>query len=125
MAKQGTVTERALFKGTAQYSQNNWDVVSQVASGHRNVSELKKTELPATLQSRSAPELESYLKEQQAKRADLQKRLAELKVSRDAFLADKAKQASGHGPLSVDQAMRQTIRAQASKYQFAFPTPQP
>jgi len=28
MAKQGTVTERALFKGTAQYSQNNWDVVS-------------------------------------------------------------------------------------------------
>ena len=67
----------------------------------------------------SVAEIEGLFKAQLAERSKAQRRLAELKVERDAYLANKEKEQAGQ-PLTLDQALRQTIREQAGKLNFTF-----
>ena len=109
----GAPLERSVFKASKQYYSRSEDVVSQVSSGRMKAQELKKNDLPAALQSKSPAELDTYFKEQQAKRDAAQKQIGVLKVKREAFIADARKNQSTGGALTLDQAVQKAVREQA------------
>lgn len=121
----GAVMERSLLKAAPQAASPSWDVVSAVGKGEKSVADLKQKDLPAEWQAKSSAELESHIKEQYAKREVMQNRLGELKKQRDEFLTKRQKATGTGAALSLDEAMRQTVRRQAGALEFKFDVPKP
>jgi len=118
-AASGARLERQLYKASAQNQGQEWDIVSR-AKDKKALGELKAEDLPAELRGKSTDELSVELGKKQAERESLQKELASLKMKRDAHLAEQARTRTSRGEASLDEAMRDAIRAQAVKKGFEF-----
>ncbi|HNC73836.1 MAG TPA: hypothetical protein PK362_02975, partial [Elusimicrobiota bacterium] len=117
-APAGASVERSLYKSKAQYaeSMNSVDAVSGVAGGTLKAAELKKDDLPAELREKDEKELEEALRAKGAEREKIQKQLNALGSKRQSFLSEK----SAGNKDSLDQAVLNAVRSQASKFGFTF-----
>jgi hypothetical protein len=117
-APTGAAVERSLFKSKAQYAESSarWDAVSQVASGAAPAASLKSEDLPAEYQGLTGKDLEKKLRDKAVERKKIQAELDKLGKLRAEHLA---KQSAGPRD-TLDQAVKDAVRAQAASKNFTF-----
>jgi len=119
-AAPGSMTQRAVFKSSGNYSNAKWDLVDAEKNGVK-VEDIKKEELPENMRKMSMKERKAFVKAQSAKRAAVQKKIQKLNAERKKFVADKRKElAKSNEKDTLDQAMIKSAREQAKKKNFKF-----
>ncbi|MCX5794636.1 MAG: FlgO family outer membrane protein [Elusimicrobia bacterium] len=122
-AAAGVATQRALAKGSAQYSQSaqDWDAVSAMESGKLTAGELRKEELPSEMQAMDAKERAAYIKRKAAERKDIQAKINRLNEERRKYVSAEEKKLAAQGASqTLGQAVIKTVRTQAAKKGFKF-----
>lgn len=112
--------ERAATKATSAYSNTSWDLVDAVREGYVAVDEMKEEDLPEQLKGKSDEERKRIVAENQAARARTQQRIRELAAERDAYLAAELAKGGTEDGSALDQAILQSVRAQAVKVGYSF-----
>jgi von Willebrand factor type A domain len=80
---------------TGKAVQGNNELVNDYANDPNVLKKIAPQDLPPVLQNKTIPEVEAYLKQQQATRTDLQKRVAELSQQRAQYITEQRKKISG------------------------------
>lgn len=116
------MAERAAFKASAPSAaaaDSSWDVVSALESGSMKRDEIKKDQLPEELKKMDKPALDKYIDGKLAERRKIKEEITRLQTERKAYIAlEEKKNASGSNTL--DKAMIETIRKQATKRGYKF-----
>jgi TolB-like protein len=115
--------ERASYQAAAPAmaaSEASWDVVSAVESGSLKRDEIKADQLPENLKKMDKKELNKYIDGKLAERKKIKEEINRLQAERKSFIAAQEKK-NASGGNTLDKAMIDTIRKQASKrgYKFA------
>jgi hypothetical protein len=112
---------RSAAKAGSNY-RNDWDLVDALADKKVKLANVKEADLPANMRDMSIEQRQQYVEQQARKRAEIQKKIASLSADRTTYLAQQQKKtAAGEAqPLTLDEAMIQTVRTQAQSkgYQF-------
>lgn len=89
------------------------DLVADIANESVKLDEIDQKELPAELRSKSAAEVDAWIKTKLAARAKLEVLMAEQIAKRDAFVvAEQTKTAKTGAPDSFDAAVENTLKVQ-------------
>ncbi len=87
------------------------------------MSKIKDKDLPENMRQMSPKQRQEYVKQQAAKRKQVQKQINDLNTARTKYVAAKRKETTtGSGKRTLDQALGEAIRAQASARNFKFKT---
>jgi hypothetical protein len=119
-AAAGSMTQRAVFKSSANYSNAEWDMVDAVKEGKVKLEEVEEEAMPAEMQKMDDKEREKYLQENSKKRAKIQEKIRKLNAERKKYVTEKRKELSKSGEDTLDAAMIKSIRKQATKKNFKF-----
>jgi hypothetical protein len=76
---------RAISKSKSAYKNTSWDLVDMYEE-KQSLAEIKKSELPKELQSKSEQELKMFIATKQKERATIQKEIAELAKKRQEYI---------------------------------------
>lgn len=109
----------------AAYFNTSWDLVDLYEQkGNQALEDLGNAgQLPQELTGKTAKEMEAIVKKKAGERADLQKKVKELDAQRSEWLAKWKEQQNASGGTksnTLDDAIIQAVRRQASKKQFSF-----
>lgn len=117
----GAAVQRALTKASANYCNIGWDLVDAVREKSVNLSEIPEVELPAAMRAMKPAEREAHLAAMAAKRSQIQEKIRQLNLEREAHVAEKARQhADQDGNRTLDLAITETVRTQASACGYSF-----
>jgi hypothetical protein len=113
----GAAAERAVTKSSANYSNDDWDVVdkSESVGGVNNISE---EELPAELRDMSPAKREAWVAEKSKERQEIQSEIQELNKKRQEFIAQKRSE-TADGDVTLGTAVIKTVKAKAEKEGFS------
>ena len=118
---QASSVQRAVSKANAFYRNSAWDLVDALNDGRTKLADVKVEDLPENMRSMSLAERQQHVARQSAERQRLQDRINRLNGERNAFVAEKQKQqAAQSGEKTLDQALVDAIRSQASQKRFIF-----
>jgi hypothetical protein len=114
-ASPSVAAARGMTKGGALYRNSDWDLVDRLESDPKfDISKIPEDQLSEALKKLKPEERLDYIKDMTAKRKAIQKEIAELGVKREANIREEMKkQAAGEGK-ALDDALRATIREQAT-----------
>jgi len=117
------MAERAAYQASAPSaaaSESSWDVVSAVESGSLKRKDIKQDQLPEELKTMDQPALNKYIDGKLAERKKIKEEITRLQTERKTYIAQEEKKKSS-GVNTLDKAMIDTIRRQATKrgYKFA------
>lgn len=110
---------RAASKASAQYYNPSWDLVDATKGGAVDLGQLDEAALPDELKNLSPEDRRAFIRAKQQKRDEIQAKIRALSAERDRFVAEARKQ-QAEGPTSLDAAMIEAVRSQATKRGFAF-----
>lgn len=111
---------RVAAKGCGLYNSAEWDLLDAVLEKGFALSELKPEELPELMRSMTLDEKTAYIAGMRAVRTAVQNRIQKTNEKREEYIrADRVR--SGSTDLSLDEAMIQSLRAQAEVVGFRFP----
>lgn len=123
-AKMGgkVAAKRASVKANKHaYKNAGWDLVDAFAADSMMINKLDKQYLPAEVQNKSAAEIEAYVKQKTAERAATQQELTKLVLEREKYIAKvKAENAANTKTADLENAIQNTIRTQAVKFNISF-----
>ena len=119
-AAAGSMTQRAVFKASPNYSNADWDLVDAQKKGKVKVDKMKAEELPDELRKMDGAERTKYLEKQGKKRTEIQAKIRNLNAERRKYVSEKQKKMSSSGDDTLDAAMIKSVREQASKKKFEF-----
>ncbi|WP_367875149.1 VWA domain-containing protein [Luteolibacter sp. Populi] len=120
-AAAGSAQQRAVSKASVSYCNSAWDLVDACRDGTKKLSDVPVSELPEAMKTMTPAEREAHLARMTAERAALQKKIADLNVAREAFVAEiQKKQAEASGEQTLDQAIVATVKGQASAVGYSF-----
>ncbi|MBI1375310.1 MAG: VWA domain-containing protein [Phycisphaera sp.] len=120
-AAPAAAVERAVTKSSAYYRNSGWDLVDALKDGRVKLADVAEKDLPENLRKMNNEQRAAWVAEQGKKRAEIQKKIAELGAARDRFVGEKRKElAEAKGEQTLDAALIQAIRETAAKkgYQF-------
>lgn len=116
----GSSVERALTKASGNYENSGWDLVDGVRERKIDPAKLAADELPAEMRELEPGKRAAFIEEAAKRRAAIQKKIAELNGDREAYLQkERAKQAASGGK-TLDEAIVETTREQASNLGYVF-----
>lgn len=118
--EKGAHVDRAITKSSQNYSNAGWDLCDAVKDKKVDITKLKNEELPEHLRGKTVQELNKLVADATAKREQIQKEIQTLSKEREAHIADALKKQADSGDKSLDQAMIEATRAQASKVGYNF-----
>ena len=119
-AAPSVASARIASKNSSFYKNDAWDIVDAAKEG-KDITKMKEAELPAEMKGMSADERKVFVEKKTAERAEVQKELRDLSVARDAFVqAETKKRAEAKGEKSLDDAMVESLKAQAVEKGFGF-----
>lgn len=121
-AGSGSNVNRALQKKNHTYRNARWDLVDALDKETVKLEDVKKEDLPEALRELSAEDLKKHIDEKRKERAELKKKLGELEIKRNKFVAEKRKEMDD-GNETLDEAMIKAINKQAGKRNFKKDTP--
>ena len=108
----------------AAYSNTSWDLVDFYdRNGVQALGDLGTAgQLPKELEGKTAEEVEAIVKKKAEERGALQKKVKELDAQRNEWLAKWKQQSASRDakPNTLEDAIIQAVRQQASKKQFSF-----
>ena len=114
--------DRASYQAAAPSqvaAEASWDVVSAVESGSLKRDEIKADQLPEDLKKMDKKELNKYIDGKLAERKKIKDEIARLQAARKAYIAQEEKKKASGGN-TLDKAMIDTIRKQATKRGYKF-----
>lgn len=119
-----SLVQRSLFKGSANYTCAQWDLVDACKQGKVKLAELAPDQLPDEMKTMTPAQRKAYLESKETARADIQKQIARLNKEREQFVtAERKRQAAKTGAQSLDMAVIDGLRKQAAKKEFIFDQP--
>jgi hypothetical protein len=117
----GNTVQRAVTKGSANYSNQLWDLVDAVKDGVVKLADLKPQDLPEDMRSMTVERRQAYVAEKTQQRTDLQDQIQTLNEQRKQFVAAKMKElAEESGQDTLDSAVIKVCRKQAAARHFEF-----
>jgi hypothetical protein len=119
-SEEGAHVQRAITKSSQNYSNTSWDLCDAVKDKKIDITKLKQDELPENLRGKTADEIKQLVANATAKREQIQKEIQALSKEREAHIADALKKQTDSGEKSLDQAMIEATRTQASKVGYTF-----
>ncbi|MBE2212548.1 MAG: VWA domain-containing protein [Opitutaceae bacterium] len=119
-AAPSVAAERAATKASSVYRNSSWDLVDAVKDGGVELEEMKEEDLPEQLKGKSAEERKKIVAENQAARERTQQRIQELAREREAYLAAELAKLPEQSEASLDEAVLNSVRAQAVKVGYSF-----
>ncbi len=117
---QGSSVNRAVFKASANYRNEAWDLVDAVKSNSVKLDEVKESDLPEEMRKLSPAERKSYLEQRDKKRGEIQEKIRKLDDERKKFVAAKLKEQQNSEAETFDSAMIKALRKQAESRDFKF-----
>ncbi len=119
-AAPSVVASRAVSKASGLYVNTGWDIVDAAKEG-KDITKMKEAELPAEMKGMNADERKAFVEKKTAERAEVQKELRDLSLAREAFVQEEMKKrAEAKGEKSLDDAMVESLKAQAVEKGFGF-----
>ena len=121
LAGASVMSERAAFKAMAPSAaalESSWDVVSAVESGAVKKDDIKADQLSPELKKMKKEELGKYIDAKLAERKQIKDEITSLQQERKKYLAVEEKKRAG--PDTLDTAVINSIRKQATKRGFKF-----
>ncbi len=104
----GSSVQRSVAKAQAQYVNSGWDLIDALRGGSLKLKDLKEEELPAEMRKMAPAQRETYVKEAEGRRAELQSKINRLNDQRRAFVAKAATQTAEQNTL--DAAIISSVR---------------
>ena len=113
--------QRIVAKAGRFYKNSSWDLSDAVKDNLIDLESIAVDELPENMRKMSLLERKDYVKELQTKRSKIQEKIKKLSAERNAFVENKRKEiAASSGDKTLDTALIEAIREQASVKQFTF-----
>ncbi len=119
-ADTGASVERAVCKASGNYSNAAWDLVDALREKKIDPATLKVEELPEEMKNIPPAERTAFIEKAAKERAAIQNEIKELSKQRDAHVAEELKKNAEGGAKTLDQAMIEATRKQASKLGYKF-----
>lgn len=107
-----TSVKRAITKSKRFYENSQWDLVDASKKGNYNYEKLEKKYLPKELQNKTKEEIKLYVEAKRKERLQIKKKIAELEIKRNRFVAKKQKEDMKKGEL--ESVILKAIKKQAS-----------
>lgn len=118
----GAAAGRAISKGGALYRNSEWDLVDRYKEDAKfDIAKVPDAELPDELKKLKPEERLAYVKKKLAEREAIQKEIGELSKQRADYIKDEMKKNDKLGDKAFDEAVRGTLREQATKKGFKIP----
>ena len=106
----------ALSKSEGTVVTGHADLVQSIELGSVKLKDIKENKLPDKLKKMKPKEREDYIKQQSAKRTEIQKKLTELVKKRDSFVIAERKKLAGKGKKDAfDEKVAEIITEQAKR----------
>lgn len=118
--EKGAHVQRAITKSSSNYSNASWDLVDAVRDKKIDPATLKDEELPENLRGKNPEELKKTIAEAATKRSAIQEEIKTLNSQREGHIAEELKKQAASGDKTLDQAMIEATRQQASKVGYNF-----
>lgn len=115
--------QRMVCKSSSNYFNGQWDLVDGVETGTVKLEELDESELPENMRKMTLEERRAHVQSMKKSRGGLQKQIQQLNEQRAKFVAARQKELAGENAKTLDQAMGECIRAQASRKQIQLEAP--
>lgn len=120
-APAGANVERAISKAGKNYENSSWDLVDAIREKKLNPAEIPAADLPAEMKDLKPEERAAFIEKAANQRAAIQKKIGELSGAREEFIRkEREKRATAKGGKTLDEAMVETTREQASKVGYVF-----
>ncbi len=119
----GVAAQRASSKSSAIYDNRANDLVDGCAAGTMKLEDIKDEDLPADMKGKTLDEKKAILAAKQADRLRVQQEIQSLQVKREAYLVEEARKQAGATGITLDDALKQAIRTQATKKGMKFVSP--
>lgn len=119
-AKSGAGVERAMCKATHNYSNATWDLVDACRENKVDPAKLEAADLPEAMRTLKPEERTAYIEKAAKERGEIREKIAELSRAREAFLATEAKKEADATGRSIDQAVVEATREQATARGYIF-----
>jgi prefoldin subunit 5 len=117
---QGSAVQRSMFKASRYYKNESWELGDAVKNGKVKLAEVDAAALPENMRGMSAEQREAYLKAELAKREKIQNEIQKLAAERDAYVANVRMQQANAGDATLDLAMIDAVRSQATARGYTF-----
>jgi len=119
-AEAGAVVQRAVTKASSNYSNASWDLCDALEEKKIDLLSLKQDELPEEMKNIAPEKRREFVEQTAAKRALIQDEIKQLNKEREIYVADELKKLTDGGDKTLDQAMIETTRKQASALGYKF-----
>lgn len=106
---------RAEAKTSKAYRNSSWDLVDAVEDGEVDVAELDEEALPEAMRGMSPEERTAHVEAQRAKRAEIQRELAEQTAARAKYVAAEQAKSGEAGDATFGTAVRGLLKEQLSE----------
>ncbi|MBN2496188.1 MAG: VWA domain-containing protein [Deltaproteobacteria bacterium] len=117
----GSMTQRGVFKSSASYSNEAWDLVDATAKGKVDLAEIDKDDLPENMRKMDRAEQAAFVEKNRARRGEIQAQIRVLDAERRKFVAEQQKKkADETGEDTLDRAMIDSIHVQAESMGYSF-----
>jgi hypothetical protein len=122
MSKEAAL-QRSLAKSSFNYRNSNWDLVDAIKDNKLKLEDVNDRDLPEKMQKMTIEQRKTYADAKAVERTEIQKKIQELNVQRNNFIAaeNKKQQKSDN---SLGSAIIQSVRNQAVNKNFEFKQPE-
>jgi hypothetical protein len=118
--KSGAAVERAVAKSSINYSNSSWDLVDAMKDKKIDLSKLRSDELPEEMKAMKPEERAAFVENAAKERTQIQTQITELNQQRELYVAAEIKKQATLGSQTLDEALVETTRAQASALGYHF-----
>lgn len=115
--KQNSVN-RTISKSSHVYTNSSWDLVD-AKKQNIDITKVEKQSLPKELQGMTDAQLKAYIDQKEKERGEINKQIQELKVKREEYVKNKAKEEAGNSQ-TLDDVMMKAVREQAKSKKMIF-----
>ena len=116
-------TSRAVTKSSFNYRNSSWDLVDALKENQVELENIQDKDLPENMQNMTIEERKTYTDEKAKERAEIQKKIQELNVQRENYVAAERKKQQG-GENTLGSAIIKAVQNQAVRKNFEFNKPE-
>lgn len=115
----GSMVARSVSKASAVYSNGDWDLLDGLESGAITWQTLGEAEMPEEVRNMSDAQREEFVEGKRKERAELQKRIRDLNLEREKYIAKKRAEMGDAAGNTLDTAILDALGALAKDKGFA------
>jgi len=119
-AKAGAAVNRAVTKAGGNYRNGSWDLVDATRDKQVDPAKLADAELPEAMRGMKPEDRAAYIEKTAKDRAAIQEKIVTLNREREAYVAEEMKKQAAKGDKTLDEALVETTREQASARGYTF-----